>query len=197
MHSKLETFTNLVRHWLLTEQQPVTEYQLLRRLQSDDVGLLSPSALNDPLSLFQVHFLLFNLLYHLQNEFLDAGRGYLHISALHIKLEPRARSEQGVSAVDPLKSYYLDWRNFNKTSEQDVTDMLDSFWQRIGSATQIVDGKDLESARKILAISGSFNQTELKKHYRRMLHQYHPDKGGKTQDAQDIEWAYQILLRTL
>lgn len=45
----------------------------------------------------------------------------------------------------------------------------------------------------ILGVSKSASEDELKRAYRKLAHQYHPDKGGSKEKFQEINDAYQIL----
>jgi molecular chaperone DnaJ len=49
---------------------------------------------------------------------------------------------------------------------------------------------------QILGISKNATQTDIKKAYRKLAHQYHPDKGGDEQKFKEINEAYQILSNT-
>lgn len=46
---------------------------------------------------------------------------------------------------------------------------------------------------KILGVSKSANEDELKKAFRRLAHEHHPDKGGDASKFKDINEAYQVL----
>ena len=46
---------------------------------------------------------------------------------------------------------------------------------------------------KILGVSKNASQEEIRKAYRRLAHQYHPDKGGDEQKFKEINEAYQVL----
>ncbi len=45
----------------------------------------------------------------------------------------------------------------------------------------------------ILGVSKTASEAELKKAYRKLAHQHHPDKGGQKEKFQEINEAYQVL----
>jgi curved DNA-binding protein CbpA len=48
----------------------------------------------------------------------------------------------------------------------------------------------------ILGLQQGCSQEEIKKAYRRLASQHHPDKGGDTSTFQNIQAAYEFLLKT-
>src|SRR5690606_4576034 len=101
--------------------------------------------------------------------------------------------QAGLQQQDTLREYYLDWNNFTATDQQQVENLLDSFWKKLGGlpANNIDDSFNIDKARKILEIHEHHSPAELKQQYRRLLHQHHPDKGGETEYTQKLHQAYQ------
>jgi hypothetical protein len=53
----------------------------------------------------------------------------------------------------------------------------------------------LVKAIKLLSIDKPCSMQELKLIFRRLCSIHHPDKGGKTKDMQDINWAYKYAIK--
>ncbi len=51
----------------------------------------------------------------------------------------------------------------------------------------------MEDYYKVLGVSSNATKEEIKKAYRKLAHQYHPDKGGDPKTFQKINEAYQVL----
>ncbi len=168
----------------------LSEYELIQRLQeSDETFLFEGESPN--LALFRKHFLVMNALYQLQTEMFEKGV-YLAITPLDIRLAPVAESGLTAlptgNAVAPLREYYLDWKNFNQTSE-DVETMLLRFQERFLAIDERLD------ALRTLELPAEVPWDTVKQTYRRLAAQHHPDKGGDPARFRAIRGAYEILLR--
>ena len=53
----------------------------------------------------------------------------------------------------------------------------------------------IEKYFKVLELEISASKEEIKKAYRRLAHQYHPDKGGDEKKMKEVNEAYGILIR--
>lgn len=175
-----------------------SEYELIKRLQEPPYCLLDGAQLKQELALFQCHFFVFNALYQLQLEWLEQKKGLLTIEALKIQLLPYEPGQAGLTQVDPLREYYLDWTNYESTGEQEVEQLLTSFWRRMaGEKTrQEASQEELLNALELLQMPQShpIELPLLKKQYRRLQHQHHPDKGGLVENSKQLERAYRLLL---
>ncbi|MBU2980004.1 DNA-J related domain-containing protein [Alteromonas sp. C1M14] len=185
----------------LRQLQPVfvegiSEYALITRLQAPPYALFHADALRDPLTLFQCHFMLFHALHQLQEEWFSEGKGVLQIHAMGIKFAPITGNKKGLSTDDPLRKYYLNWQHFCNTEVDDVTLLIDAFWQRMGHGGVAYSSEDKRKAQVLLGYedANTITQQQLKKRYRHLQHRCHPDKGGENSHSAQLAWAYQVLL---
>ena len=186
-------FAEAVLRLLEDHPQGIGEFALLRHLAGafPDSVFAIPGALREPLQLFQLHFLLFHGLYRLSDALVDSRRELL-IEALCIRLQPRQVAGPAVQLNDPLRSYYLDWNQWLETSADDVTRLLDDFWR---SRHEPVTDAQVRWARDILGVTAEAGMATIKRCYRRLMMQHHPDRGGDTARGVEINEAYLILNR--
>jgi hypothetical protein len=170
----------------------LSEYALLRALAErfPESLFAEPQALRDPLQLFRVHFLLFHQLYRLADRLGDEGL-MLQIHALNIQLQPRAPGTEALQVDDPLRRYYLDWDQWRDTNRDDVEQLIDSFWR--GRAS--VSDPEVRAALAVLELEPGADAVACRRQYRRLLSLHHPDRGGSTARAQEINQAMLILQR--
>ncbi len=177
----------------------ISEYALISRLQKPPFELLDNQALRDNLLLFQCHFVLFNLLYTLQVQWAMEGKGWLDILATNIVLLPVDDLSKRLTLADPLRVYYLDWNNLDATRREDVDELIADFWVKMGRpAAPPASRSELSEARAVLEISEDavLDRSLVKKQYRRLQHQHHPDKGGDNAHSGRLIWAYELLIAT-
>ena len=171
---------------ILTETpQSISLYELIRALTQPPHQIFDERPLGDSMGLFETNFVVMNSLYRLRK---NQAASY-EISSLKIaKYEFSTSEEQPdkVAEVDPLENYYLDWTNFQQ-SEEDVNQLLNSFWERMLA----IDFEESDLA--VLALSKPVTLAEIKKQYRKLSQQYHPDKGGDTADFLAVQQAYERL----
>ncbi|TNF37431.1 MAG: hypothetical protein EP315_02655, partial [Gammaproteobacteria bacterium] len=119
-------------HLLRTQPGPISEYDLMQLLEQSGVQFPIEAETRD-LELFRKHFFLKNALYQLQAELIDEGM-YVRIGMLDISLEPvsngRDRQELSEQGEAKVRNYYLDWNNYSTTGDQEVKQLLQSFWER-------------------------------------------------------------------
>lgn len=181
---------------------PLSEYELITQLQKQ--GWLEKIEPNDPLSLYSTHFLVYNALFQLHDEYQKINQ-QLYISALNIQLiaadshansqvDSLQRAEHDQSHLGELRSYYLDWNNLKEASRESVESLINGFWERF-----VGDG-ELQQAVDILGLSkerGNIKIQAVKQAYRKLAMQHHPDRGGDAERFTRINWAFGVLQRVL
>ncbi|WP_158969278.1 DNA-J related domain-containing protein [Paraglaciecola sp. L3A3] len=185
---------NILRDIVVNASDGLTEYELLKQLQSPAYRVFQQQDLQDPLVLFQTHFIIFNALYHLKQTYLQEQLGILEISCLSIRLTPWQPGQAGLQQQDKLAEYYLNWQHLAETDQQAVEKLLDSFWQGLsGNSTKSTATMSTDEALKVLELTELSCPQIIKKQYRKMLHKHHPDKGGSTSHTRLLHQAYESL----
>ena len=182
-----ETFLIALQIELENQSSSISEYDLMQNLKSQGFfEFLSQPAL--PHELFRAHFILFHALYLLRDTFLKNKHHILKIHTLNIELLPYSKGETGLQEASKLRDYYLDFNNLENTSEDDVYAMLASFWNKLNH----YDNR--EAALAELGLEDPVTDRIIKKEYRRLAMQHHPDRGGDTEKLQKINDALASLL---
>ncbi len=178
----------------------ITEFELLQSLQQ--LGLVAGDYADSNLSLFQTHFLLHNALYQSHRRWQRLGERLLAISSVRISIlsacergstESEGSTELvasgGANAVidTGLRDYYLNWDNLMGESEASVTQLLEGFWRRYWAQDKRA------GALQLLQLPASASMAEIKRQYRRLAMQWHPDRGGDDGRFQQLNEAMQIL----
>lgn len=204
-----------LKRYLSAQREPCYESQLMRiAFPEFDIAQAGP------LALYQHHFLLFHVLYRLQNDFYRENR-YLHIHFMRTRLAPYPdagfcrffddllgafcaaacadggdycefhRERVGDSALDDLslRYFYLDARNFDSLDERTATAFVNGTWELLAHYD------DYRRSLKILDLPESADIAMIKKRFKTLAKQHHPDAGAASNDAfYDINNAYQLLL---
>ncbi len=180
----------------------LSEYELICLLQKQ--GWLSPIASADNVALYSTHFLVYNGLYQLRDDYqAQTPSRHLYISALNIGLmdkgnhTPEAGSANTVSTersddqadIAALREYYLDWRHLESATQASVEHLLNSFWSKL------VDDDEYTKALSILEVSANDDEAYIKRRYRQLAMKYHPDRGGDQARFQEIQWAFSVVQR--
>lgn len=181
---------NTAPHW--------TEHQLIETLKQPPYELFDQQALRDPLSLFQTHFLVFHCLYRLQAAWRSEQSADLSIHTLSIHRLPWQPAESLPQQIDPLAAYYLDLNELTATSGEDVEQLLQSFWQKMGKAPVGADqSMSYQQACQLLELEPPLPPAGLlKRQYRRLIHRHHPDKGGSLVMMQNVKKAYYVVINS-
>lgn len=165
----------------------LSEHDLIRKLANDDPAF-GPDAYTDELSLFQCHFILFHHLYRLRDKLWSEQEGDLAIHCLKIVLCPCPDGAGCLPAApDPLRAYYLDLTHLEKTGKQEVLEMLDTFWLRFVRLDRRAE------ALAELGLADPVDAPEIKRRYRKLAMEHHPDRGGAMEKLQAINAAMGLL----
>ncbi|OUR84872.1 molecular chaperone DnaJ [Marinomonas sp. 42_23_T18] len=171
----------------------ISEFDLLRQLEHeapifDELG-------SDPdLKLFRKHFLIMNALYQLQRKLWQEDEVRLYISPLKIHFEAAVQIEESQSSEvedgveAKLAAYYLDWNEYDNTNAEDVAALLKGFYNKL------FNRDDTNKALQLLGIKENATKTEIKRAYRLLVRNAHPDKGGDTKKFIKLRKAYEHLI---
>ena len=152
-------------------------------------GAIPQLADDEQLQLFRVNFLIMNALYQLQAELYEEG-WWLVISTLDIRLEPLAETPEASHAFaigENLRSYYLDWQVFWQTDRAEVEALLNRFWRAYDG-----EGHKAE-ALALFELNEGASQEAIRRRWRELALQHHPDRGGNAETFIRIRWAWQCL----
>lgn len=174
----------------------ISEYDLLKALKNKH-AMLNQLADDQNLQLFRQHFLIMNALYQLQTSLWQEEQITLIITGVRINLlydKPAPSSSTtrtlAESADSKLASYYSDWDEYVSTDKEDVERLLDSFYNGIVSLDE------RKKALKTLALNNDMldDKDAIKRQYRKLAHDAHPDHGGDPELFISLRQAYECLM---
>jgi len=188
MNSAIGNLCDTLHRMLLENPAGLSEIELIRLLEKQEIGIFNADLLKDNLHLFQAHFLLFHHLYRLRDNLASSGDSIVDISPLKIRLQHNSHSQQKmIDQHDPLRDYYLDITNFSKTTADDVTELIEQFW------TTLQRNDRRAEALAQLNLKDPVSWETIKNQHRRLVMKHHPDRGGDGQKLQVINAALDIL----
>jgi len=168
----------------------LSEYQLIKKLEQSTFPFPFGPEVSPDLLLFRKHFLVMNALYQLQELFWEENL-QLEISALNISLRAIDHRDDEMlpveSADQALRDYYLDWRQFEDSSDAQVEELLQNFWQRYFTEDQRAE------ALAALNLTDGSSWQEIRLAYRQQASLHHPDRGGDSSRFRAIREAYECL----
>ena len=184
----LEEIQPVLHEILAAHPAGMSEYDLLMGLAGRDIGLFNEDYFNSPIGLFHRHFLLFHCLYQLREKLRVTGQGDMTIHCLRVRIIPCCNVPSSFPVLpDPLAVYYLDLVNLRSTSEADVLQMLDNFWKKFAGEDQ------RDEALAVMELTHPTSFPAIKRQYRKLAMQHHPDRGGDPAQFQQLERAMGIL----
>lgn len=187
----LQQLETACRQLLSEFPEGLSEHALMQCLRQPPYELLPTLALDDSLGLFQSHFLLFHVLYRLRDRLRSDKDGELSISPLLIRLQAYVPGEAALHESDPLRDYYLDLEQLQATDAEAVEKLLSGFHQRLSAENE------KEHALTTLQLQEPVSMDEVRRQYRRLAMQHHPDRGGDAETMHALNSALSILQRCL
>ena len=185
-----QSFIAPVKAYLDEHPEGVKEHDFLRHLDEQGAFQTLDSEVSSSLFLFQKHFLLFHVLYSINLQRVVNKLGGLQISPLLIKQLDYVEADTQMSEPDPLSAYYLDLENLASATDDNVSELLNTFW------VKYLKNDKRGNALKVLGLNDPVTDTKIVQRYRKLVIVHHPDKGGDKDKIQEINEAYAVLIRS-
>ncbi len=167
--------------------QTLSEYQLIEILKALGLFPFLDSKPAKPHQLFCAHFLLFHVLYQLRDKLWREQQGCLKISPLAIEVVPYQPGDAQLTHHDVLREYYLNLENLRETSEEEVDEMLAGFWRKMAGFEK------REEALAVLGLSDPVSDEAIRRRYKALVMEHHPDRGGEHDSLVEINEAMAAL----
>lgn len=167
----------------------IGEYELLQELKR--LGLLLFGNLRDRLSMFQMHFILFHVLYRMRARRIAQGEGDLEVSGLCVRLLGPDETNPSAGTADRMAEYYGDLSNLEETTGSEVQSMLDTFWAQ--ARTEKQDGTRRREALSVLGLTEPADEQSVKRRYEELIESHDPKRGGDVGTYQAIQAAMMAL----
>lgn len=187
MQTYFEQLQTVLLTWLKQQPLELNEFLLIKKLQKENYEGFPNVSLTDTMALFKMHFILHHALYRLQQRLLVEQNYCLNINAIKIQLFPYHAGQIAISEYDVMRDYYLNWDNFEKMTGEKLENLLNNFWQKFYAKNEY------QQALAILELKEPTNYELIKKRYRILVGQHHPDRGGDKEKLQQINQAMEIL----
>jgi hypothetical protein len=170
------------------------EHQIIKHLQEKKISPFDNFSLGNSKDLFSAHFLCMHALYHLKNQYQHTQKFKLIIQSVQIQritlndqMITNDLPHKFLEKTDPLESYYLNSKHYFETQEDEINDMLKSFWQKY------IAQDDKKEALDALNLPTNANAKMVKAQYLRLAQKHHPDKGGCAEMFSKIGQAKTVL----
>lgn len=185
-----QNFITFIENFLQEHPEGVSEHDFLRTLDEQDFFKTLDAAVSSTLLLFQKHFLLFHVLYSINQQRVAEKRGGLQITPLLIKQLDHVAADTQIGEIEALSAYYLELENLASATEDNVSNLLDAFW------VKYLKNEKRGDALKVLGLNDPVTDTKIVQRYRKLVSVHHPDKGGDKEKIQQINEAYAALIRS-
>ena len=184
-----DNFVEIVEDYIQQHPLGFKEYDLIQCLNNENIFETKEVKKSASLQIFQKHFLVFHVLYLINEKMMAAKTGSLKISTLLIQKLDYIDTKTEVGEFDPLHDYYIDLNNMKKATEETVDGLLTSFWE------QFLTNDQRKEALETLGLCDPIDDQEIKSNYHRLANTHHPDKGGDSEKILEINKAYAALIK--
>ena len=184
-----QEFIDCIESYLDTNTDGFQEYELLSHLNTQGYFNALDVEVSMTLLIFQKHFLLFHVLYSIHQQRVDDKQGALLITPLDIRQLDYVEADTQIGEIDTLAGYYLNLDNLELSTEDNVNELLNSFWEMYLKYDKRAD------ALRVLDLKDPVTDKEIVARYRQLASVHHPDKGGDHEEIQAINEAYAILIK--
>tara|TARA_R110001592_G_scaffold49482_1_gene154253 strand:- start:6413 stop:7021 length:609 start_codon:yes stop_codon:yes gene_type:complete len=172
------------------------EHQIIKHLQKTNIPPFNDFTLSHAKDLFSAHFLCMHALYHLKSQYSQEKTFNLQIQSVRVERILITESESAkndysntsyLGTNDPLEGYYLNPKHYFETQEQDINDMLKSFWHKY------LAQDEKQAALDVLNLPPEADAKMIKDQYKRLAQKHHPDKGGCAEKFNKVRQAKSVL----
>lgn len=159
------------------------EYELIQ-LARRELREFPQQSLSDPYYLFQCHFLLRHCLYRLRNRWRESHQGELILTALSIECTHWIPGTIGLQLYDRVAEFYVDLNNLTRLDRDDITLLLNGFWDRYAARQAKSD------LCRLLELDPDSADERIQRAWRQSTQRLHPDKGGDIERFKQVQSAY-------
>ena len=184
-----QNFITFIEGFLEEHPEGVSEHDFLRTLDKQGFFKTLDAAASSTLLLFQKHFLLFHVLYSINQQRVADKRGGLKITPMLIKQLDYLEADTQIGEFDSLCDYYLELENLTMATGDEVDDLLNGFW------VKYLRNDKRGAALEALGLNDPVTDVQIVQRYRKLANVHHPDKGGDKDKIQAINEAYVVLIR--
>ncbi len=186
----LERYYRVILEILTDHSEGLTEYKLIEELRNRGYSEFREGLVSGTLGLFQSHFLLFHILYSIRGKLRIESSMDMDIHCLKILLKPDMSNFTTLPGeVDNLQAYYMNLENLRDTNREDVDRMLEDFWNLFSKRD------DLTEAYRLLNVDERTDINDVKRKYRNLVMEHHPDKGGDPNNIIALNAAMETINR--
>lgn len=184
-----QPFVAFIEAFLADHPEGVNEHDLLCAMDEQGFFQTLDTEVSSSLLLFQKHFLLFHVLYSINQQRVADKLGALQISPILIKQLDYVEADTQIGEVDALSDYYLELDNLTSATGDNINELLDGFW------IKYLRNDKRGGALEVLGLNDPVTDKVIVQRYRKLVSVHHPDKGGDKDKILAINVAYAVLIR--